>query len=91
MMRRRSARRVCAQPQAERLDDEAEAREARVSVFGEGSVEGLSVEAGGLSEMRHAALRVDDVTEADEEGFVAFFEASGEVTRCSGSIPEPFE
>ncbi|MGD8609230.1 MAG: hypothetical protein PVH21_18160 [Myxococcales bacterium] len=37
-----------AQAQAERFDDEAEARKAGVSVFGEGSVEGFSVEAGGF-------------------------------------------
>jgi hypothetical protein len=68
-----------AQTQAEGFDDEAEAREAGVAAFGEGSVEGFAVEAAGLGELGHAALGVDDVTEADEEDFVAFFEAGGEV------------
>ena len=45
----------------------------------EGSVEGFAVQAGSFGKLRHAALRVDDVAEADEEDFVAFFEAGGEV------------
>ena len=45
-----------AQPHAEGLGDEAEARKARVSVFGEGSVEGFAVEAGCFGEASLAAL-----------------------------------
>ena len=77
-----------AQPQAQRFDDEAEAREAGVSVFGEGSVEGFAVEAGRLGELGHAALGVDDVAEADEEDFVALFEAGGEVVGSLDGILE---
>ncbi|MGB8222943.1 MAG: hypothetical protein WCF10_10150 [Polyangiales bacterium] len=41
--------------------------------------------------MRHAALRVDDVAKADEEDFVAFVEAGGEVAGCASWVLEPFE
>jgi hypothetical protein len=80
-----------AQAQAQRFDDEAEAREAGVSVFGERSVEGFAVEAGGVRELSDAALGVDDVAETDEEDFVAFFEAGGEVAGCASWVFEPFE
>jgi hypothetical protein len=35
-------------------------------------------------------LGVDDVAEADEEDFVAFFEAGGEVAGCAGRILQPW-
>jgi hypothetical protein len=38
--------------------------EARVSIAGEGSVEGFSIEAGSVCELSHAAMCLDDVAEA---------------------------
>ena len=48
-------RRFDAQPQAERLGNQAEARAAGVSVFGEGSGEGFAFEAGGCGSCEQAA------------------------------------
>jgi len=75
-----------AYPQAERLDNQAKAREAGVSVCGERSIEGFAVEAAGFGKLSHAALGVDDVAKANQEDFVAFFEAGGEVVGRLGGI-----